>query len=110
MSSEWTLRVHADAWRSSIGAAAAKASIERLSGCYAVTDPSTGLRILNLNTGFAYKSVRGSLLRGAADARVAGRRTSGSTTATTSSPIQMASWHGLPASYRPPRTEASGSG
>jgi hypothetical protein len=62
MTSEWSLRVHADVWRPFIGDEAARDAVERRSGSYAVTDPKTGVRIINLNTGFGYKSVRMHLL------------------------------------------------
>ena len=56
MSSEWVMRLHADVWRPHIGIQAAQDAIERYSGSYAVIDPITGLKIISINTMYAYKS------------------------------------------------------
>lgn len=56
MTSEWVMRLHADVWRPHIGRQAAQDVIERYSGSYAVVDPTTGVKIISINTMYAYKS------------------------------------------------------
>lgn len=53
--SDWTYDLHADVWKSHIGDAAAKESRKHLSGSYSVPH-APGLRIISINTNYAYKS------------------------------------------------------
>ena len=56
MTSDWVMRLHADVWRPYIGSHAARDVVERWSGSYAIKDAKTGVRIININTNYAYSA------------------------------------------------------
>lgn len=103
MTSDWVMRLHADVWRPYIGARAARDVIERWSGSYAIKDAKTGVRIININTNYAYSAnfwLYDSVRASAAMIGLSASRTDGS-------PIRTASSPGSRGSCRTPRMRAT---